>query len=426
MKSKKKNTDEKEKKPQIVVKVIITVMIEKTVEFLMNLLFGGQLPQTVFFIFFIIILCGLVANIVICCKKTNKCQTSYDGQIKELKMNYSCEKDNKKMNDPFLYYRNEKRKLNKERHNEITKIRICWWPKIFTMILIGILFCVSNPNNAKAAWDGLIYMAKTDIAVETEQEDYTNPEENTGFDLEPEETEMQLPESTNFPKPPGYRFVLEEPNKELTLDTEIEEQVFFLDQQGSGQNLDEYVAGYMEKIYACQYAGVDYTLLHDGAGNTYFTYTAAEDTFKKEVDFTQNELYYADWRTKAPKSSEMEKYIDGRESLNAITVDGEQGCYELWWKLANDYQYYAQEYEQQTNNKDAILYYYSMSVFCCMEALKYNISEEKQQEIYHYMVMRYHDMCRDDAKISITYKKLSQEIYDCLVLKDSKRLAARK
>ncbi|MCM1345103.1 MAG: hypothetical protein NC305_17265 [Lachnospiraceae bacterium] len=39
------------------------------------------------------------------------------------------------------------------------------------------------------------------------------------------------------------------------------------------------------------------------------------------------------------------------------------GCQELWWKLANDYLYYAQEYERQTENADARLSYYTNSIY---------------------------------------------------------------
>ncbi|MCM1102537.1 MAG: hypothetical protein NC409_00380 [Clostridium sp.] len=96
--------------------------------------------------------------------------------------------------------------------------------------------------------------------------------------------------------------------------------------------------------------------------------------------------------------------------MNEVEMGGEKGCYQLWWQLANDYQYYALEYETQTENRDAILYYYVNSIYCCMQALKYNVSDAQYELMYHYMVMRYHDLYRDDCLVSNHYKKLVQNI----------------
>ena len=110
--------------------------------------------------------------------------------------------------------------------------------------------------------------------------------------------------------------------------------------------------------------------------------------------------------------------MEGREKLNLTEQDGRQGSPELWWKLANDNQYYALEYEAQTQNGDAVLYYYVMSIFCAMEALKYDMPEEQKRQIYHYMVMRYHDIGGMTLEIPLAYKELAEDIYRCLAKND--------
>lgn len=308
----------------------------------------------------------------------------------------------------------EERKGRKKEAWNRCKYRFLLW-FIAIIVLLG-----SNENNARACIGDLCILMG--ITKRTEQEDNMDSEEGTDFIQD--ETEIQPPAEARLIKPQGYRFILEEPDKTMELEWEVEEQVFFLNQQGSGLTLEEYVEQVMETIYGCRYTGVNKqsVVFVDEAGEKcdYYTYTSAEDAFKREVEFAQKETYYVDWLAAAPKSSELEAYISGRERLNTVLMDGQRGCYELWWLLANDYQYYVQEYEVQTQNKDAILYYYSKSIYCCMKALEYEMPEEKREDIYHYMVMRYHDIYRDDANISGAYKKLAEEIWECLKEDDAK------
>ncbi|MEY8394317.1 hypothetical protein AALB64_05760 [Lachnospiraceae bacterium 45-P1] len=239
-------------------------------------------------------------------------------------------------------------------------------------------------------------------------------------------SEKERPEEilSRAPKPPDYRFVLEDPDFDQRLEDEIEEQVFFIDHEDGG--LDDYVALCMGRITECRYRGVDYRKVRDEDGNGYLTYTAQEDSFKARVDESFKEQYYADWYNNAPRSSEMEIYMKGREQLNMVCVDDRQGCYELWWARANDHQYYAQEFEAQTSNEDAILYHYGMSAYCCMEALKYEMPKEEREMVYHYMVMRYQDMCREEAKIPPTYKERAASVHAVLVKDDPLRDAPPK
>ncbi len=218
--------------------------------------------------------------------------------------------------------------------------------------------------------------------------------------------------------------MLEDPGFAQALEDDVEEQVFFLSHEDG--SLDDYVALYMDGIEECRYQGVDCRKVRDEDGNGYLTYTALEDSFKIKVDKFFEELYYVDWYNNAPRSSEMEEYMEGRESLNMVSMDGRKGCYELWWARANDHQYYAQEFEAQTSNENAILYHYGMSIYCCMEALKYEMPKEERDRIYHYMVMRYHDMCREEAKIPPTYKERAASVHAVLVKDDPLRDAPPK
>lgn len=55
-----------------------------------------------------------------------------------------------------------------------------------------------------------------------------------------------------------------------------------------------------------------------------------------------------------------------------------------------------------------------------MEALKYQMSEKIREDIFHYMVMRYHDICRDESSVAEIYKERAKELYRFLVKLDSK------
>ena len=114
----------------------------------------------------------------------------------------------------------------------------------------------------------------------------------------------------------------------------------------------------------------------------------------------------------------MDYYIFGREHLNQIDYEGETGCYKIWNQLANDYQYYAEEYERQTNNESAVSYYYINSIYCCMQGLKYSVSKGDKDKLYHYMVMRYHDMADEQLKVSDEVRKKASKIYSLLVKAD--------
>lgn len=255
--------------------------------------------------------------------------------------------------------------------------------------------------------------AKNEKAVD-DKEDANIGEE---IERQPEEKEMMPEQGFREQRGQDYRFVLEDPDGSFDLPFEREKEVFFYGERpcpGDAKEILERVRQWNGQLGE----GVDHTRVQDEEGNTYYTYTGEEDKFKEQVECASTSTYLDDWVGFAPRSSEMDRYIKGREALNEVEVDGESGCYELWWRLANDYQYYAQEYEAQTQNEEAVLYFYVNSIYCCMEAMKYSISVEEYNRTYHYMVMRYHDVFRQECLVSQQYKDMAYHIYSALEPED--------
>lgn len=308
---------------------------------------------------------------------------------------------NKKARYEFRYWENEFRKeysekLKKNMLREVTVI-------FLALIAVGAI-CICFPQNAQAFWSSILGSEEE----ENEKKDITDIMEVDESDLEEivrEERNMQ------------WRFVLDKPIYSFTLEAQMENQVFFYSNKESTEWVI-YVQETAKQWKEEQKEGVNYRTVKDDLGNTFFDYTNSEDNFKANVDYASQFIYYDEWLEYAPYSSEYDECIVGRENLNKVEVEGELGCFEIWWKLANDYLYYAQEYERQTEDADAILFYYTNSIYCCMEALKYSLSESEYNRVYHFLVMRYHDVCRNECIISQEYKSKASTIYSILVEAD--------
>ncbi|NBI93028.1 hypothetical protein D3Z45_21260 [Lachnospiraceae bacterium] len=281
---------------------------------------------------------------------------------------------------------------------------------LFAFIGTIVLVCVCNPQNAHAYWSDVEKI----MGLSSKEDNISDESNQENTDNESTETEEIVQEIRDT----NWRFILGEPTYNFELQIQLKNQVFF-ENNKSGIDWEEYVQGTVEQ-WKGEKEGVDYITIEDEEGNDFFTYTEMEDEFKEKVENASQYMYYDEWLKEAPYSFEYDECIEGREILNKIEVDGKIGCYEIWWKLANDYQYYAQEYEQQTANAEAILYYYAKSIYCCMEALKYSVSEEEYNTTYHNMVMRYHDIYRDECVISQEYKEKAKSIFSILVKSDVK------
>ncbi len=303
------------------------------------------------------------------------------------------------------YYCKEKSKKKFIKKCQVIFVKKCI--DLFISIIAIACVCVCNPQNASAYWNKIVgFTSKEDNSLVESDKDNTDNELK-----EMEETAQEIRDTK-------WRFILDEPAYSFGLEPHLEKLVFF----EIGKSGTEW-GGYVQEIvdqWKGEKEGVNYTTIEDEEGNNFFTYAEIEDKFKERVEDASQYIYYDTWLKEAPHSFEYDECIEGREILNKIEINGKTGCYEIWWKLANDYQYYALEYERQTANAEAILYYYAKSIYCCMEALKYSVSEEEYNTTYHYMVMRYHDIYRDECIISQEYKEKANSIYSILVKTDTK------
>lgn len=278
----------------------------------------------------------------------------------------------------------------------------------FTLVTI-VVVCICFPQNAQAFWNGI-------LGVEVEEGEDEEDEEPDIVKVDEKEAEEVAREERDM----RWRFVLDKPEYSFTLETQMQNQVFFCSDKEFAE-WKVYVQETVKKWETEQKESVNYRTVRDSAGNSFFDYTSSEDSFKAKVDYMSQYIYYDEWLEHAPHSSEYDKCILGRGNLNKVEVEGVIGCYEICWKLANDYLYCAQEYERQTEDADAILFYYTNSIYYCMEALKYSISEDEYNRVYHFMVMRYHDIYRDECIISQEYKTMANNIYLILVEMDALR-----
>lgn len=320
-------------------------------------------------------------------------------QRKELFISCNDNEEKKKK----LYYNTKK--LRKKIVNQARR-RIM--PRFIRLLIAGICIfalCITNPLNSKAFWQDMNHKMKVILGSQPEEKSVASTvhqKANTSSNVT-NVSLVDLVENQKEKKPPGYRFILTDPDSIRELDSVIEALVYFYNDDTT-ISLSDLITEYLSDLKQNRRIGIEFeNLMYD-----------EEDEFKSKVAKCKNMEYLDDWFEVAPTSDELDDYINKRMMLIIITIDGKQGSYEVWWRLANDCQYYAQEYEMQTNNESAVLYYYTMSIYCCMKAFEYEMSDDMYDMIYHYMAMRYHDICRDDCIISGSYKKMAELIYSVL------------
>ncbi len=385
--------------------IIISGIWKFVVKFVVNFFLKENNGQTCLWIFFFII--AIIEGILI--KKVCLCFENCNKDIKKKRKKYQGDELRGKLRDC-------KRKLKKDcRHLGKCMIAVVAVSLIiFLAIESGIVTkCLKTFQNLggmerERELSEAGERAKSETAV-NDKEDADTGE----IERQPEEKEMIPEHGFRERRGQDYRFVLEDPDGSFDLPFEREKEVFFYGESpcpGDAKEILERVRQWNGQLGE----GVDHTRVQDEEGNTYYTYTGEEDKFKEQVEYASTLTYLDDWVGRAPRSSEMDRYIKGREVLNEVEVDGESGCYEIWWRLANDYQYYAQEYEAQTQNEEAVLYFYVNSIYCCMKAMQYSISVEEYNRTYHYMVMRYHDVFRQECLVSQQYKDMAYHIYSAL------------
>lgn len=229
-------------------------------------------------------------------------------------------------------------------------------------------------------------------------------------EIEKQETVIEYEET--HPKPEKYQFILDDADGEYRIPANIDEMIFFwgIYEEELGELMKEFVANLIDM----KKSNVEISNLMSKDGKTVWDYQNAEKRFENRISETKDISTYEEWSKEAPHSSELDEIIAGRELLGISRVGDGQGNFEIWWNLANDYQKYATEFEEQTENEEAILYYYSMSIYSCIEALQYDIGSEEQRMILNYMRGRYEDLCYYKSTIPIEYKKRAKQISECL------------
>lgn len=91
--------------------------------------------------------------------------------------------------------------------------------------------------------------------------------------------------------------------------------------------------------------------------------------------------------------------------------------YKIWWSLANNYQSYAIEYANQTNEEEKTTYFYLESIYCSMMALEFSNSNEVDTMIWKYMVARYNDLMLEDEIVQ-DYRRFASEVWKLLITED--------
>ena len=229
-------------------------------------------------------------------------------------------------------------------------------------------------------------------------------------EIEKQETVVENEET--HPKPEKYQFILDDADGEYGIPDDIDEMIFFWGIYE--EELDELVKKFVVNLIDMKKSNVEVSNLISKDGKTVWDYQNAEKRFENRISETKDISTYEEWSKKAPHSSELDEIIAGRELLGKSRVEDGQGNFEIWWNLANIYQKYATEFEEQTENEEAILYYYSMSIYSCIEALQYDIDSEEKSKILNYMRGRYEDLCYYKSTIPIEYKKRAEQISECL------------
>lgn len=383
---------------------------------------GREFPWPIFLVLFCCLNLILISSVNALLKMLLSIRNSYINKRDEL---YIAAESNEALKKDFGF------SVESLERKYIHKTRDCLRAKglkcLIPLVLL-VVFFIFNPTNTKAFWNGIQHRpaVETNTHPETESDEETNNESDIDSATEPENKAQNESSQNNDEtksaeevtpervlKPHNYRFVLSNPDRTPELKEEIIEQVYFYGTT-SEMDLEDYIPVYFKMLSEQKKPELDSNSITDENGNTFSFYAIQENDFKERVESFCYIEYLDEWNQNAPNSTELDQLIEGRTELNTVETNGVSGCHELWWRLANDYQYYAQEYEYQTKNKDAILYYYTMSIYCCMEALKYDLDSDEYNMIFYYMKARYTDLSSEGSCVSKDYKLRAGEIVSVL------------
>ena len=360
-----------------------------------------EIPPILFLGLLILLVVGFFYYIFDCIKHLRMNRRNYEKANVELER---CAGKNEDMKRNMYFIQRKINKKYKDRKKE--NIHKLVKPVVAIVVIIGVLF-LANPKDAKAFWMGV----KTILEVDYDERNGESSEkaENDANEKNTQKEVVNSNDEQDEVKPLNYRFILDEPDKNDFEYKNNEDKKVYFTEVNKESDLEPYIKNYMEKLLTGSHKDN-----FDEEKMKFYDYSEKEDNFKNKVNCSMNVISYARWKKKAPHSTEMEKYMQGRERLCGICEKEKQGNYLIWWRLANDSQFYAQEYEMQTDNEQAVLYYYTRSIYCCMRALEYNMDDTGRKDICHYMKIRYQDIFRDESIIPGDYKKRAKKVYHIL------------
>ena len=147
-------------------------------------------------------------------------------------------------------------------------------------------------------------------------------------------------------------------------------------------------------------------------------YLAVEKKWKK-LDSRLNNAskypYMDEWEEIAPSDTEYLECIDELLRLSEASNKGRTGTYKAWFDAANLYLKLAAEYQVQTDNEQAVTYYYMRSIQCTMRALSYAQSgKTKWNKTYEYLYARYKELADGRTHTESEVKKRAGRIGECL------------
>lgn len=118
-----------------------------------------------------------------------------------------------------------------------------------------------------------------------------------------------------------------------------------------------------------------------------------EIIFKEKVEEAKSykeRRQMKDWQNTVPDASDYKnEVINKRISI----IKSEKADGEICFLVANDYQYFGDEYKNQDKEYEAVIYYWGQCIIYTEEALIYtDISEELRDDYYNYLKARYKDI----------------------------------
>lgn len=307
-----------------------------------------------------------------------------------------------------LLKKGNKKELYKEEMKTKKKIQISirkFGGNILYVILLVIVVCIQDFDTTKVlahdvrtfavAGKNQLYDTNQNKTQDVEKEERVNKNIGNEDNTITLEEQKNLSENTisqekiRRKKPETYRFILKDIKVNLKDDKEIQ-MVTDID------NLKDWIEinGNQKENY------LEFHLIRNKSNETFSDYATKEDVFEKAIEGCQSMIYFDDWKKSAPNSTTLDEIIDGKRKLVKILRRNELENYEIWWSLANDYQKYALEYSNQTHDKEKVTYFYFKSIYCCLQALEFQNTEDTNDMIRNYMEARCKDLVLEDG---ITY-----------------------